>query len=127
MKNSRMIISIIIHALTYPSAKKEIKAVVVNGRRPIKTKDEAGFSALVKKLQRQLNQEPLVKLLREFGSPYLFMLINRRIGMGRAYNGLSVKFPQNEDISPRILKEKYFSLININTIENVVDNKISVR
>jgi aldehyde:ferredoxin oxidoreductase len=87
---------------------KKIKAIVVKGRKPVKPKDEARFSALVKKLQRQLNQEPLVKLLREFGSPYLFMLINRRIGMGRAYNGLSVKFPQNEDISPWILKEKYF-------------------
>ena len=87
---------------------KRIKAIVANGKNPIKPKDEVRFNALVKALQQRLNEEPLVKLLGEFGSPYLFILINRRIGMGRAYNGLSTKFSENEDISPQILKEKYY-------------------
>ena len=29
--------------------------------------------------------------------------------MGRSYNGLSTKFPENEDISPSILKDKYYT------------------
>jgi len=86
---------------------KKVKAIVVNGRKPIKPKDEGRFGILRKELQQSLNEEPLVKLLREFGSPFLFMLINQRIGMGRAYNGLSSKFSGNRNISPRLLKEYY--------------------
>jgi len=86
---------------------KRIKAIVVRGTKPIEPEDGAGFNALVKGLQAKLNEEPLVGLLREFGSLFLYILINRRIGMGRAYNGLSVKFPENKDISPQILKDKY--------------------
>lgn len=87
---------------------KKIKAIVVNGDKPIEPEDEVGYNALVKGLQAKLNEEPLVALLREFGSFFLFILINRRIGMGRAYNGLSAKFPQNKDISPQTLKDKYY-------------------
>ena len=87
---------------------KKIKAIVVKGRKQIKPEDKGRFDALVKALQQRLNEERLVKLLGELGSPYLFILINRMIGMGRAYNGLSTKFSENEDISPQILKEKYY-------------------
>lgn len=86
---------------------KRIKAIVVSGTKPVEPEDEAGFDALAKGLQAKLSEEPLVGLLREFGSLFLFILINRRIGMGRVYNGLSVRFPENKDISPQILKDKY--------------------
>ena len=87
---------------------KKIKAIVVNSKREIHLKDKDSFNTRLKQFQQKLNDEPLVKLLREFGSPFLFMLINRRIGMGRAYNGQSAKFSESEEISPRILKERYY-------------------
>jgi len=87
---------------------KKIKAIVANGKKPVKPKDGVRFNALVKGLQQRLNEEPLVRLLGEYGSPFLFMLINRRIGMGRVYNGLSIKFSENRDISPRLLRENYY-------------------
>lgn len=87
---------------------KKIKAIVVESGREVSPLDETGFSRLRIEFQRRLKKEPLVKLLKGFGSPFLYMLINRRIGMGRAFNGLTTKFPGSEDISPRILKEKYY-------------------
>ena len=88
---------------------KRVKAIVVNSKEPVKPEDEVGFNKLMNGFQQGLSEEPLVKLLGEYGSPLLYILVNRRIGMGRAYNGLSTKFPENEDISPNILKEKYYT------------------
>ncbi|AMM41154.1 aldehyde:ferredoxin oxidoreductase [Candidatus Desulfofervidus auxilii] len=88
---------------------KKIKAIVVSGEKSIKPKDENGFHDLVKSLQEKLKKEPLVNVLSQFGSVHLFNLINQQIGMGRAYNGLSTTFPENKDISPEILKEKYYT------------------
>ena len=87
---------------------KKIKSIVATGAREIVPQDQGRFETLVKNLQQRLREEPLVKLLGEYGSPLLFMLINQRIGMGRAYNGLSRKFPENRNISPQRLKEEYY-------------------
>ncbi|MDL1956966.1 MAG: aldehyde ferredoxin oxidoreductase family protein [Candidatus Desulfofervidus auxilii] len=86
---------------------KKIKAIVVNGKKSIKPKDENGFNDLLKFLQKRLKEEPLVNVLSEFGTAHLFKLINQKIGMGRVHNGLSMKF-DNKDISPEVLKEKYY-------------------
>ncbi len=87
---------------------KRLKAVVVEGDADIKPHDPKAFSALIKGLQAKLNEERLVKMLKDLGSPYLYLLVNRRIKMGRAYNGLSAAFNKNEDVSPQILKDKYY-------------------
>jgi len=88
---------------------KKIKAIVANGKKVLKPKDEPRFNELIKDLHQKLDKEPLVKVLSEFGSVHLFKLINEQIGMGRVYNGLSMTFPENKDISPDILKEKYYT------------------
>ncbi|MDD5511155.1 MAG: aldehyde ferredoxin oxidoreductase family protein [Dehalococcoidales bacterium] len=88
---------------------KKIKAIVVNGKETVKPEDEAGFDRLMRGFQQGLKKEPLVKLLGEYGSSLLYILVNRRIGMGRSYNGLSTKFPGGENISPNILKDKYYT------------------
>ena len=88
---------------------KKIKAIVVNGKEPVEPEDEAGFDRLMRGFQQGLKKEPLVKLLGEYGSSLLYILVNRRIGMGRSYNGLSTKFPGGENISPNILKDKYYT------------------
>jgi len=87
---------------------KKIKAIVVSGGKAIEPADKAAFTALTKDLQTKLNEEPLVGLLRDFGSMFLFILINRRIGMGRAYNGLAAKFTDNRDVSPQVVRDKYY-------------------
>jgi aldehyde:ferredoxin oxidoreductase len=88
---------------------KRLKAVVVKGEGRVKPYDEAKFGKLTKNFQRGLGKEPLVKLLGDYGSSLLYILVNRRIGMGRSYNGLSTKFPDNIDVSPSILKDKYYT------------------
>ena len=87
---------------------KNLKAIVVRGGKERVPVNKAGVTRLRRYLQGNLKEEPLVKLLREFGSAFLFMLINRRIGMGRAYNGQTTKIPENEDVSPRVLHDKYY-------------------
>jgi len=87
---------------------KGIKAIVANGEKSIRPRDEIGFNNLVKSLQKRLKEEPLVNLLSEYGSAHLFNLINKKIGMGRAYNGLYKESPEESDISPEALKERYY-------------------
>lgn len=88
---------------------KRLKAVVVNGAGVIQPYDEAELAILVKGFLSKLKEEPLIKLLEVYGSSLLYILVNRRIGMGRSYNGLSTKFPANIDVSPSILKDKYYT------------------
>jgi aldehyde:ferredoxin oxidoreductase len=87
---------------------KKIKAIVVRGDQPVKANDVAGYTALVKRLQQRLAAEPLIKLLGDFGSPFLYMLINRRMGMGRVYNGQAMRFPDGKDLSPSVLKDRFY-------------------
>ncbi len=88
---------------------KRLKAVVVNGSKALRPDNEVEFNSLAGEFQSGLVKEPLIKLLGDYGSSLLYILVNRRLGMGRVCNGLSTKFPQNKDISPNILKDKYYT------------------
>ena len=70
---------ITIQGLDITSGDYEFNGIVATGEKEIKPKNQDRFEILVKDLQQRLREEPLVKLLGEYGSPLLFMLINQRI------------------------------------------------
>ncbi|HIC90776.1 MAG TPA: aldehyde:ferredoxin oxidoreductase [Syntrophaceae bacterium] len=88
---------------------KRIKAIAVKATTSLKPVHEEAFSQLMTDIHEKLGKEFLIEYLKEFGTAHLFDVINNNIGMGRTYNGLALTFQNNKDISPKNLKEKYYS------------------
>jgi aldehyde:ferredoxin oxidoreductase len=87
---------------------KNLKAIVaLENDEELELEDPKEFSNCLRKVNKQLQAEFLIDRLKEYGSSHLFEIINESIEMGRVRNGLTLAFPENQNISPKNLKKFY--------------------
>ena len=89
---------------------KRIKAIVALGDSgELSPAFPEEFTASTKELYQKINNEFIIETFRKYGTAHLYEIINNAIGMGRAYNGLSSAFTDNQDIAPENLAQHYYS------------------
>jgi aldehyde:ferredoxin oxidoreductase len=89
---------------------KGVKAVVVVGDgKELTPAFPEEFKTLTRELYQKVNSEFIMETFKKYGTAHLYEIVNNAIGMGRAYNGLSSAFTDNEDISPENLADNYYT------------------
>ncbi len=85
---------------------KKLKAIIAApAKARISPARPEEYKQYCKKLVGLLREQPMVDRFLEFGTPWLYDLVNEGVKVGRTYNGLTNEFQAIENIGPKQLLE----------------------